>query len=150
MQFPNGSSSNDLLIPPSITGRVFSLILNIIIQLLINNINILDLHNPEFHRTIIVEEGRSLNLSCSATGNPAPQVEWRREDGRTINVNGMESKFLAGFGNYLRYGLIKSYFYKLIIEELKFYVEDLLTLFWIYLKNVCLNISFHNTIINYY
>ncbi|KAH8314981.1 hypothetical protein KR074_006388 [Drosophila pseudoananassae] len=79
MQFPNGSSSNDLLIPPSIT----------------------DLHNPEFHRTIIVEEGRSLNLSCSATGNPAPQVEWRREDGRTINVNGMEMASISG--QYLKF-----------------------------------------------
>ncbi|KAH8281267.1 hypothetical protein KR018_003964 [Drosophila ironensis] len=74
MQFPNGSSSNDLLIPPSIT----------------------DIHNPEFHRSVIVEEGRSLNLSCSATGNPPPQVEWRREDGRTINVNGMEMASISG------------------------------------------------------
>ncbi|KAH8235961.1 hypothetical protein KR032_011366 [Drosophila birchii] len=74
MQFPNGSSSNDLLIPPSIT----------------------DLHSPEFNRIVIVEEGRSLNLSCSATGNPMPQVEWRREDGRTINVNGVEMASING------------------------------------------------------
>ncbi|XP_002024245.2 uncharacterized protein LOC6599280 isoform X2 [Drosophila persimilis] len=74
MQFPNGSSSNDLLIPPSIT----------------------DLHAPDFHRTVIVEEGRSLNLSCTATGSPQPQVEWRREDGRTINVNGMEMASISG------------------------------------------------------
>ncbi|KAH8287588.1 hypothetical protein KR054_010431 [Drosophila jambulina] len=74
MQFPNGSSSNDLLIPPSIT----------------------DLHSPEFNRIVIVEEGRSLNLSCSATGNPTPQVEWRREDGRTINVNGVEMASING------------------------------------------------------
>ncbi|BFG02706.1 uncharacterized protein DMAD_02144 [Drosophila madeirensis] len=74
MQFPNGSSSNDLLIPPSIT----------------------DLHAPDFQRTVIVEEGRSLNLSCTATGSPQPQVEWRREDGRTINVNGMEMASISG------------------------------------------------------
>jgi len=51
----------------------------------------LDVQLPDFQRSVIVEEGRSLNLSCSATGTPTPQVEWRREDGRTINVNGVES-----------------------------------------------------------
>ncbi|XP_017121518.2 uncharacterized protein LOC108142284 [Drosophila elegans] len=74
LQYPNGSSSNDLLIPPSIT----------------------DLQLPDFQRTVIVEEGRSLNLSCSATGTPTPQVEWRREDGRTINVNGIEMGSITG------------------------------------------------------
>ncbi|XP_016986879.1 uncharacterized protein LOC108049962 [Drosophila rhopaloa] len=74
LQFPNGSSSNDLLIPPSIT----------------------DLQHPDFQRTVIVEEGRSLNLSCSATGTPTPMVEWRREDGRTINVNGVEMASISG------------------------------------------------------
>ncbi|XP_017084130.1 uncharacterized protein LOC108116650 [Drosophila eugracilis] len=74
MQFPNGSSTNDLLIPPSIT----------------------DVQLPDFQRTVIVEEGSSLNLSCSATGTPTPQVEWRREDGRTINVNGVEMASISG------------------------------------------------------
>ncbi|XP_016938953.2 uncharacterized protein [Drosophila suzukii] len=74
LQYPNGSSSNDLLIPPSIT----------------------DVQLPDFQRSVIVEEGRSLNLSCSATGTPTPQVEWRREDGRTINVNGVEMASISG------------------------------------------------------
>ncbi|XP_016948068.1 uncharacterized protein LOC108023288 [Drosophila biarmipes] len=74
LQFPNGSSSNDLLIPPSIT----------------------DVLLPDFQRSVIVEEGRSLNLSCTATGTPTPQVEWRREDGRTINVNGVEMASISG------------------------------------------------------
>lgn len=47
---------------------------------------------PYGHRSLVVEEGKLLNLSCAATGNPAPRVEWRRDDGRTINVNGVESK----------------------------------------------------------
>lgn len=47
---------------------------------------------PNFRRSVIVEEGKTLNMSCSATGNPQPQVEWRRDDGRTINVNGIESE----------------------------------------------------------
>ncbi|EDX02669.1 uncharacterized protein LOC6525739 [Drosophila yakuba] len=79
LQYPNGSSSNDLLIPPSIT----------------------DLQMPDFQRTVIVEEGRSLNLSCTATGTPTPQVEWRREDGRTINVNGVEMASISG--QFLRF-----------------------------------------------
>ncbi|XP_068154440.1 uncharacterized protein [Drosophila tropicalis] len=74
MQYPNGSASNDLLIPPSIT----------------------DLRSPDAQRSVIVEEGRTLNLSCSATGNPVPKVEWRRDDGRTINVNGMEMASISG------------------------------------------------------
>ncbi|EDV46547.1 uncharacterized protein LOC6550053 [Drosophila erecta] len=79
LQYPNGSSSNDLLIPPSIT----------------------DIQLPDFQRTVIVEEGRSLNLSCTATGTPTPQVEWRREDGRTINVNGVEMASISG--QFLRF-----------------------------------------------
>ncbi|EDX18261.1 uncharacterized protein LOC6726319 [Drosophila simulans] len=79
LQYPNGSSSNDLLIPPSIT----------------------DIQVPDFQRTVIVEEGRSLNLSCTATGTPTPQVEWRREDGRTINVNGVEMASISG--QFLRF-----------------------------------------------
>nr|AAN71447.1 RE59052p [Drosophila melanogaster] len=79
LQYPNGSSSNDLLIPPSIT----------------------DIQVPDFQRTVIVEEGRSLNLSCTATGTPTPQVEWRREDGRTVNVNGVEMASISG--QFLRF-----------------------------------------------
>ncbi|XP_043072303.1 uncharacterized protein LOC6565277 isoform X2 [Drosophila grimshawi] len=74
MQFPNGSASNDLLIPPSIT----------------------DVSSPNVRRSVIVEEGKTLNMSCSATGNPQPQVEWRRDDGRTINVNGVELSSISG------------------------------------------------------
>lgn len=51
-----------------------------------------DTNAPYIQRTLIVEEGKTLNLSCAATGNPMPHVEWRRDDGRTINVHGVESK----------------------------------------------------------
>ncbi|XP_023175222.2 uncharacterized protein LOC111602419 isoform X2 [Drosophila hydei] len=85
MLYPNGSASNDLLIPPSIT----------------------DVNAPNFRRNVIVEEGKTLNMSCSATGNPPPQVEWRRDDGRTINVNGIELSSISGqflkFGNITRH-----------------------------------------------
>ncbi|XP_030374468.1 uncharacterized protein LOC115624031 [Scaptodrosophila lebanonensis] len=74
VQLSNGSFSNDLLIPPSIT----------------------DLQSTNIQRVVIVEEGKSLNLSCTATGNPVPHVEWRREDGRTITINGQEMSSISG------------------------------------------------------
>uniref|UniRef100_A0A1B0FGN9 Uncharacterized protein n=1 Tax=Glossina morsitans morsitans TaxID=37546 RepID=A0A1B0FGN9_GLOMM len=56
---------------------------------------------PYGHRSLVVEEGKLLNLSCAATGNPAPRVEWRRDDGRTINVNGVEMSSISG--EYLKF-----------------------------------------------
>ena len=47
---------------------------------------------PHIQRVVIVEEGKTLNISCAANGYPKPNIEWRRDDGRTINVNGVESK----------------------------------------------------------
>uniref|UniRef100_A0A0K8VYM4 Collagen alpha-1(XI) chain n=2 Tax=Bactrocera latifrons TaxID=174628 RepID=A0A0K8VYM4_BACLA len=74
VQLLNGSFSNDLLIPPSIA----------------------DLNAPHIERFLIVEEGKTLNLSCAASGNPMPHVEWRRDDGRTININGVEMSSISG------------------------------------------------------
>ncbi|XP_050327391.1 uncharacterized protein LOC126757491 [Bactrocera neohumeralis] len=74
VQLLNGSFSNDLLIPPSIA----------------------DLNTPHIERFVIVEEGKTLNLSCAASGNPMPHVEWRRDDGRTININGIEMSSVSG------------------------------------------------------
>uniref|UniRef100_A0A1A9X4X1 Olfactomedin-like domain-containing protein n=1 Tax=Glossina brevipalpis TaxID=37001 RepID=A0A1A9X4X1_9MUSC len=79
IQLHNGSYSNDLLIPPSITDNTA----------------------PYGQRTLVVEEGKLLNLSCAATGNPTPRVEWRRDDGRTINVNGVEMSSISG--EYLKF-----------------------------------------------
>uniref|UniRef100_A0A1B0AF51 Olfactomedin-like domain-containing protein n=1 Tax=Glossina pallidipes TaxID=7398 RepID=A0A1B0AF51_GLOPL len=79
VQLQNGSYSHDLLIPPSITDNIA----------------------PYGHRSLVVEEGKLLNLSCAATGNPAPRVEWRRDDGRTINVNGVEMSSISG--EYLKF-----------------------------------------------
>ncbi|KAL9919812.1 uncharacterized protein ACN427_001609 isoform 6-T7 [Glossina fuscipes fuscipes] len=79
VQLQNGSYSHDLLIPPSITDNTA----------------------PYGHRSLVVEEGKLLNLSCAATGNPAPRVEWRRDDGRTINVNGVEMSSISG--EYLKF-----------------------------------------------
>lgn len=59
----------------------------------------LDTYPPFRQRPLIVLEGKTLNMSCAAIGNPRPQVEWRREDGRTINVFGIESTYVIEF-NY--------------------------------------------------
>ncbi|XP_053964726.1 uncharacterized protein LOC128867494 [Anastrepha ludens] len=74
VQLLNGSFSNDLLIPPSIA----------------------DINAPNIERFVIVEEGKTLNLSCAASGNPMPHIEWRRDDGRTININGVEMSSVSG------------------------------------------------------
>ncbi|KAI8118099.1 Olfactomedin-like protein 2A [Lucilia cuprina] len=79
VQAKNGTFLSDLLIPPSIA----------------------DINAPYIQRTLIVEEGKTLNLSCAATGNPMPHVEWRRDDGRTINVHGVEMSSVSG--QYLKF-----------------------------------------------
>ncbi|XP_075165524.1 uncharacterized protein LOC142237937 [Haematobia irritans] len=71
VQLKNGTFLSDLLIPPSIA----------------------DINVP---RSIAVEEGKTLNVSCAASGNPMPHVEWRRDDGRTINVHGVEMSSISG------------------------------------------------------
>ncbi|XP_037776573.1 lachesin-like [Penaeus monodon] len=38
-------------------------------------------------RDMMVQEGASLNLTCSATGTPPPSITWRREDHMKININ---------------------------------------------------------------
>uniref|UniRef100_A0A1I8NP61 Olfactomedin-like domain-containing protein n=1 Tax=Stomoxys calcitrans TaxID=35570 RepID=A0A1I8NP61_STOCA len=79
VQLKNGTFLSDLLIPPSIA----------------------DVHVP---RSIAVEEGKTLNVSCAASGNPMPHVEWRRDDGRTINVHGIEMSSISG--PYLKFANI--------------------------------------------
>lgn len=43
---------------------------------------------------MVVMEGRNVTLRCAATGSPAPNITWRREDGQQIQLgNGEESEF---------------------------------------------------------
>ncbi|TMW40700.1 hypothetical protein DOY81_014220, partial [Sarcophaga bullata] len=60
-----------------------------------------DINAPYIQRSLIVEEGKTLNLSCAATGNPMPHVEWRRDDGRTITIHGVEMSSVSG--QYLKF-----------------------------------------------
>lgn len=64
---------------------------------------------------IVVEENKHLRLRCAATGNPKPQVEWRRLDGRTIQMGSWEGKqneiisdFICLFNNYLRVAVLEN------------------------------------------
>lgn len=49
---------------------------------------------PEITRNVphdgrtTVEEGGSVQLSCSAKGNPIPKIKWKRSDGKHMNIRG--------------------------------------------------------------
>ncbi|KAJ9577405.1 hypothetical protein L9F63_006028, partial [Diploptera punctata] len=36
---------------------------------------------------VIVREGANVTLTCHATGSPAPNVKWKRDDGSKITIN---------------------------------------------------------------
>lgn len=43
---------------------------------------------------MVVMEGRNVTLRCAATGSPAPNITWRREDGQQIHLaDGSEGWF---------------------------------------------------------
>lgn len=41
---------------------------------------------------VVVREGTTVTLECSAKGYPEPYVAWRREDGKAVNYNGEAGK----------------------------------------------------------
>ncbi|XP_072756031.1 neurotrimin isoform X1 [Anoplolepis gracilipes] len=46
---------------------------------------------------MVVMEGRNVTLRCAATGSPAPNITWRREDGQQIQLgNGEEAASVEG------------------------------------------------------
>lgn len=47
-------------------------------------------------KSIVVREGDHLRLRCAATGTPRPNVEWIREDGKTISSGTWEANSMAG------------------------------------------------------
>lgn len=67
----NGTYSSDLLIPPSISG----------------------MSAADVHKAIVVQEGDNLRLRCAATGNPKPDIEWRRIDNRPISNGAWEGEY---------------------------------------------------------
>ncbi|CAO1428660.1 unnamed protein product [Diamesa hyperborea] len=71
----NGTFSNEMLIPPSIATSE---------------------PGSEKMKSIVVREGDHLRLRCAATGTPRPNVEWIREDGKTISSGTWEANSMAG------------------------------------------------------
>lgn len=47
-------------------------------------------------RIIVVREGEHLRLRCPANGFPPPNVEWLREDGKTIAIGAWEATSMPG------------------------------------------------------
>ena len=44
---------------------------------------------------VSVPEGHNVSLLCQATGDPAPALQWRREDGTAFVVGGRTGTFFA-------------------------------------------------------
>ncbi|KAJ6637052.1 Olfactomedin-like protein 2B [Pseudolycoriella hygida] len=73
----NGSSVNELLIPPSITGG----------------------NSAELRRPIVVNEGDNVRLRCAASGFPIPNIEWRLRHAdsiKTINFGLWQTSSVGG------------------------------------------------------
>lgn len=49
-----------------------------------------DIVDYETSTDMVVAEGRNVTLRCSATGSPAPNITWRREDGQLIHLGSGE------------------------------------------------------------
>lgn len=69
------NNSDTLLIPPSIVGGTMG----------------------GDDKPIIVYERDHLRLRCAANGVPKPDIEWARQDGRTINTGSWEGKYSISF-----------------------------------------------------
>jgi len=53
-----------------------------------------DIQDYDTSTDMVVMEGRNVTLRCAATGSPAPNITWRREDGQQIQLgNGEEGEF---------------------------------------------------------
>ncbi|XP_049816320.1 uncharacterized protein LOC126263277 [Schistocerca nitens] len=71
----NGTISNELLIPPSITGS----------------------GSMERKDPTAVHEGDNVRISCGAAGNPRPHVEWRKLDGAPIPLGSWQTVSVSGY-----------------------------------------------------
>lgn len=66
-------NKTELLIPPSIAGKIY--VMNIIIRLRHCIHNSIQLSGKD-GEIIIVQEGESVKLRCGATGKPPPETQW--------------------------------------------------------------------------
>ncbi|CAO1433024.1 unnamed protein product [Diamesa serratosioi] len=93
----NGTFANELLIPPSIASKLYNISLYCL-SFIHFTIYLLPASEPGFEKmkSIVVREGDHLRLRCAATGTPRPNVEWIREDGKTISSGTWEANSMAG------------------------------------------------------
>lgn len=67
----NGTKQEILLVPPVIIDK-------------------------EMHKLVVVREGENIRVPCAATGQPRPDVVWRREDSHTIITGSWKTSSIAG------------------------------------------------------
>lgn len=63
-------------------------------------------------RPIIIYEREHLRLRCAATGFPKPDIEWAREDGKTINTGTWEGMMQLAFAFFFFFLSNYENFYK--------------------------------------
>lgn len=56
-------------------------------------------------RPIIIYEREHLRLRCAATGFPKPDIEWAREDGKTINTGTWEGMMQLAFAFFFLFSI---------------------------------------------
>jgi hypothetical protein len=44
-------------------------------------------------QTIVVKENENVRLKCSASGNPKPDITWRRDDNKAIVLGSLSRRF---------------------------------------------------------
>lgn len=61
-----------------------------------------DIIDDQTSTDMVAREGSNVTLSCAATGSPAPNITWRREDGQKILLeNGHKGSFIRLIRNNL-------------------------------------------------
>lgn len=49
---------------------------------------------PDMQQTIVVKENENVRLKCTASGNPKPDITWRRDDNKAINLGTVSRNLL--------------------------------------------------------
>jgi hypothetical protein len=44
-------------------------------------------------QTIVVKENENVRLKCTASGNPKPDITWRRDDNKAIVLGSISRRF---------------------------------------------------------
>lgn len=60
---------------------------------------------------MVVPEGSNVSLRCEASGSPAPNITWRRDNNELISLgNGLEGEFyLFAFAPFIMFKIFRNY-----------------------------------------